>query len=235
MLEQIQRRLRFTRHGTSVAWLHRCAADITEARDRSAGRRAWTDTMDRQAACGGGGAGDAPRPCRYRGVRRRQWGKWVSEIRVPGTRERLWLGSYATAEAAAVAHDAAVCLLRGAGAGGLNFPGRAAAYGHVLPLAAPRGQAGQQQLSPRSVQRVASDAGMAADAQLVELRERAPGPGPPAGQETVAAAGIGAAQGGAGAVEQVEYGGWRSSSSSSGSELLVYGDLSVDDIEIVML
>ncbi|KAM0833821.1 hypothetical protein ACQ4PT_064040 [Festuca glaucescens] len=147
-------------------------------------------------------------------------GKWVSEIRVPGTRERLWLGSYATAEAAAVAHDAAVCLLR-RGAGGLNFPGRAAAYGHVLRMA-PRG-AGQQ-LSPRSVQRVASDAGMAADAQLVELRERERVPAPP-GQEVAASAGIGAPQGGAVAEEQVAFAGWGSwsSGSSSGSEQLVYG------------
>ena len=143
---------------------------------------------------------------------------------MPGTRERLWLGSYATAEAAAVAHDAAVCLLRGgSGVGGLNFPGRAAAYGHVLRLRASR------QLSPRSVQRVASDAGMAADAQLVELRERVPAL---PGQE--AAAGIGAAQGGAGAGEQVAYGGGWRSCTSIGSEQLVYGELSVDDMEIVM-
>ncbi|CAM0955448.1 unnamed protein product [Alopecurus aequalis] len=181
-------------------------------------------TMGRRVACGG--ERGVQRPCRYKGVRRRQWGKWVSEIRVPGTRERLWLGSYATAEAAAVAHDAAVCLLRG-GAGGLNFPGRAATYGNVLRLA-PRG-AGQQ-LSPRSVQRVASDAGMAADAQLVDLRECVPGL---PGQEVAAAAGIGAAQGGAGAGDQVAYGGWRSST-TTGNEQLVYGELSVDDMEIVM-
>uniref|UniRef100_A0A453G6Q1 AP2/ERF domain-containing protein n=1 Tax=Aegilops tauschii subsp. strangulata TaxID=200361 RepID=A0A453G6Q1_AEGTS len=106
--------------------------------------------------------------CRYKGVRRRRWGKWVSEIRVPGTRERLWLGSYATPEAAAVAHDTAVYFLRGGslsgnGAAGLNFPERAAAAygaGSVAPL------------SPRSVQSVASDAGMAADAQLVAARDR---------------------------------------------------------------
>ncbi|KAM3404182.1 hypothetical protein ACQJBY_007332 [Aegilops geniculata] len=177
--------------------------------------------MDRRAACGGE-AGDAQRRRPYKGVRRRQWGKWVSEIRVPGTRERLWLGSYATAEAAAVAHDAAVCLLRG-GAGGLNFPGRAAAYGHVL-------RHGVQQLSPRSVQRVASDAGMAADAQLVELHERVPAP---PGQETAPDGGIGAVHGGAGAGEQVPYGGTRSC--SPGSEQLVYGELSVDDMEIVTM
>jgi hypothetical protein len=150
----------------------------------------------------------------------------VSEIRVPGTRERLWLGSYATAEAAAVAHDAAVCLLRG-GAGGLNFPARAAAYGHVL-----RVRAGQQ-LSPRSVQHVASDAGMAADAQLVGLRERVPAP-PDQEHGVAVSAGIGAAQGSGVAEEQVAYAGWRTSS-SSGSVQLVYGELSVDDMEIVML
>ncbi|KAL5220940.1 hypothetical protein ABZP36_025653 [Zizania latifolia] len=114
--------------------------------------------------------------CRYRGVRQRRWGKWVSEIRVPGTRERLWLGSYATPEAAAVAHDTAVYFLRGgAGEGGggmaLNFPERAAAaYG--------AGGGAVARLSPRSVQRVASDAGMAADAQLVAARENAPAPAP---------------------------------------------------------
>ncbi|KAK1696444.1 hypothetical protein QYE76_013141 [Lolium multiflorum] len=187
--------------------------------------------MDQRVACRGGGwDAQSQRPCRYRGVRRRQWGKWVSEIRVPGTRERLWLGSYATAEAAAVAHDAAVCLLRRGAAAGLNFPGRAAAYGHVLRLA-PRG-AGQQ-LSPRSVQRVASDAGMAADAQLVELRERVPAL---PGQEVAASACFGAAaRGGGAAEEQVAYAGWRSWSSSTGSEQLVYGELSVDDMEIVTL
>ncbi|KAK1275866.1 Ethylene-responsive transcription factor ERF019 [Acorus gramineus] len=97
---------------------------------------------------------------RYKGVRRRRWGKWVSEIRVPGTRERLWLGSYASAEAAAVAHDTAICCLRGsavaAAAGRLNFPSRAEAYCYRAA-----------DLSPRSVQRVASNAGMAVDAGVV--------------------------------------------------------------------
>jgi hypothetical protein len=33
---------------------------------------------------------------KYKGVRRRKWGRWVSEIRVPNNRERIWLGSYGT-------------------------------------------------------------------------------------------------------------------------------------------
>lgn len=101
-------------------------------------------------ASGGGGE------VRYKGVRRRRWGKWVSEVRVPGKRERLWLGSFATAEAAAVAYDTAIFYLKGpsaASAAGLNFP-------MMLPAGAWAG------LSPRSIQKLASDRGLVADAEL---------------------------------------------------------------------
>ncbi|XP_039118318.1 ethylene-responsive transcription factor ERF017-like [Dioscorea cayenensis subsp. rotundata] len=58
---------------------------------------------------------------RFKGVRRRRWGKWVSEIRLPNSRERIWLGSYDAPEKAARAFDAAAYCLRGRRAH-LNFP-----------------------------------------------------------------------------------------------------------------
>ncbi|KAK1420660.1 hypothetical protein QVD17_22432 [Tagetes erecta] len=58
---------------------------------------------------------------KYRGVRKRKWGKWVSEIRMPNSRERIWLGSYDSPEKAARAFDAATYCLRGHAAR-LNFP-----------------------------------------------------------------------------------------------------------------
>ncbi|CAN6164749.1 unnamed protein product [Urochloa humidicola] len=60
----------------------------------------------------------------YKGVRQRKSGSWVSEIRLPNSRERIWLGSYDTPEKAARAFDAAFVCLRGSGCGtdGLNFP-----------------------------------------------------------------------------------------------------------------
>jgi hypothetical protein len=58
---------------------------------------------------------------KYKGVRFRKWGKWVSEIRLPNSRERIWLGSYDSAEKAAKAFDAALYCLRGRHAS-FNFP-----------------------------------------------------------------------------------------------------------------
>lgn len=101
------------------------------------------DEQQPRSISSGSGSGSGSEPSKYKGVRKRKWGKWVSEIRLPNSRERIWLGSYDSPEKAARAFDAALFCLRGQNAK-FNFP------------ASPPEIVGGRSLTPPEIQEVAA-------------------------------------------------------------------------------